>query len=253
MLSDVLLRATRPMATFRGLELDVVDQQRQADFWRVALGGVVQCDGGLPRRIGPGPGRPAREILRLRPANEPAPGDARVHVDVRLPGPDPEHLLEAGARLVREPVDDPWFVLADPEDNEFCAFPAVDERPPGVFELVVKCRDPHGLADWWATVIGGEVTAEGEAAAITGAAEFPWDYMVFDPVPEPLPAGRMRWHLDLRDRDPGALVALGATVIAHPDLDHRGWTLADPDGNQFFARSSAQAFGVDLRQDRVRG
>ncbi|MCX4471276.1 hypothetical protein C5N14_19585 [Micromonospora sp. MW-13] len=32
-------------------------------------------------------------------------------------------LLAAGARLVREPdVEVSWWVLADPEGNEFCAF-----------------------------------------------------------------------------------------------------------------------------------
>ncbi|MFF5180000.1 VOC family protein [Micromonospora sp. NPDC000316] len=32
-------------------------------------------------------------------------------------------MLAAGARLVREPVGDAdWWVLADPEGNEFCAF-----------------------------------------------------------------------------------------------------------------------------------
>jgi hypothetical protein len=41
----------------------------------------------------------------------------------RLPGTDPGHLLAADARLVRRPAPDPWWVLADPEGNEFCATP----------------------------------------------------------------------------------------------------------------------------------
>jgi hypothetical protein len=32
-------------------------------------------------------------------------------------------LIEAGAKVLREPDDDiSWHILADPEGNEFCAF-----------------------------------------------------------------------------------------------------------------------------------
>jgi hypothetical protein len=33
-------------------------------------------------------------------------------------------------------------------------------------------------------VLGGEVAAEGEAAVVRAAPDFPWDFFVFDPVPE---------------------------------------------------------------------
>jgi hypothetical protein len=54
-------------------------------------------------------------------------GDAlalgRFHLDIRLPAPDPAPLVAAGARLVSSPDGEtPWWVLADPEGNEFCAF-----------------------------------------------------------------------------------------------------------------------------------
>jgi hypothetical protein len=36
---------------------------------------------------------------------------------------DPRLLVDRGARVLREPDDDArWWVLADPEGNEFCAF-----------------------------------------------------------------------------------------------------------------------------------
>lgn len=239
MLSDVLLRATHPTALFHGLELDAADPERMAMFWGAALGGVIHHEDDQ-WRVDPGSGRPAREVLRFRPATGARSDDARVHVDVRLPGPEPDHLLDAGARLIRPPGDDPWYVLADPEHNHFCAFPAVDDRPPGVFELVVKCPSPHTLAPWWARALGGQVAIEGEAAAVVGAPEFPWDYMVFDPLTGPPAApSRMRWHLDLRDPGPGELVALGATVIESPEPGDRSWTLADPAGNLFHARGSS--------------
>jgi Glyoxalase-like domain len=49
----------------------------------------------------------------------------RVHWDVTAV--DLEPLLNAGATLVRTPDGDiDWHVLADPEGNEFCAFPPAD-------------------------------------------------------------------------------------------------------------------------------
>jgi len=231
MLSDALRRATHPVAQFDGLMLDVADPRQALTFWQIALGGRADPD---RARVAPGPGRPAREILRLRQVSQLSDDDARVHVDLRLAGAAPDQLLAAGARLVRPPGDDPWFVLADPEGNEFCAFPAVDDRPAGMFELVVKCRDAHGLARWWAELLGGRATDEGPAAAVVGAPDFPWDFMVFDPVPDiERFRARFRWHLIARDPHPSALVALGATVLAKPEEIGPWWVLADPGGNEF--------------------
>jgi hypothetical protein len=48
----------------------------------------------------------------------------RLHWDVDLTAPGPEAFLAAGATMLREPGDGvTWWVLADPEGNEFCAFP----------------------------------------------------------------------------------------------------------------------------------
>ncbi|WP_250005530.1 VOC family protein [Actinoplanes sp. M2I2] len=233
MLSDEVRQVTHPMAQFDGLALEVSDPESQAAFWRLALGGRVHGGGEEPW-IAPGAGRPPREILRLDRVDDLALDDAKVHVDVRLDGAEPGELLGAGARLVRRPGADPWFVLADPEGNEFCAFPAADDRPAGMFELVVKCADAHGLARWWAGVLGGRVEEEGEAASVVGAPEFPWDFMVFDPVPGiDRFRGRVRWHLVGRDRRPDALLEAGATVVAEPGRHHDRWVLADPEGNEF--------------------
>ncbi|GGQ84710.1 VOC family protein [Couchioplanes azureus] len=234
MLSETLRRATHPMAQFDGLALDAADPARAAAFWQLALGGRSDVDADDRLLVSPGPGRPAREILRLREAQAPAADDARVHVDLRLAGRAPDHLLAAGGRMIRPPGGDPWYVLADPEGNEFCAFPAVDDRPAGMFQLVVKCSDAHGLARWWAHVLGGRAVDEGEAAAVVGAPEFPWDYMVFDPVPEiERYSSRTRWHLVARDPDLTALRAVGARVLAGPDGSRHEWVLADPGGNEF--------------------
>jgi len=48
-----------------------------------------------------------------------------VHLDVWLPGTRIEPLVGLGARVLRGPDEDiDWWVVADPEGNEFCAFPA---------------------------------------------------------------------------------------------------------------------------------
>ncbi len=239
MLSEDLRRATRPMAEFRGLSLEVTDTRRQAAFWAAALGGTAGRDARGRLRIAPGPGRPPTEILRLHAAGAPAPDDARVHLDLRLAGAGPTALLDTGADVVRRPGPDPWWVLADPEDNELCAFPNPDDRPAGVFELVVKCHDAEGLATWWATVLDGTVSAEGEAAVVTGARDFPWDYMVFDPVPNlTTAANRLRWHVSLRDPGPAELLHRGASLLAPAGFGPDGWLMTDPEGNRFVAEGS---------------
>ena len=49
----------------------------------------------------------------------------RVHIDVNLDDETEVDVLVAlGAKVLRDPIpDERWFVLADPEGNEFCAFP----------------------------------------------------------------------------------------------------------------------------------
>jgi hypothetical protein len=59
---------------------------------------------------------------------EPKPVKNRVHLDINLrPGETLDWLVGLGATILR-PIgttpDQRWTVLADPEGNEFCAFPA---------------------------------------------------------------------------------------------------------------------------------
>jgi catechol 2,3-dioxygenase-like lactoylglutathione lyase family enzyme len=55
------------------------------------------------------------------PVPEPKTVKNRVHIDVTTP--DVQLLLDAGATLVRARDDEiRWYVLADPDGNEFCAF-----------------------------------------------------------------------------------------------------------------------------------
>lgn len=55
---------------------------------------------------------------------EPRAGKNRIHWDVTVADLAP--LVDAGATVLREPAEQGddvyWYVLADPEGNEFCAF-----------------------------------------------------------------------------------------------------------------------------------
>ena len=46
----------------------------------------------------------------------------RVHLDVRLIETDVERLVSLGAKVLSQPsTEQRWYVLSDPEGNEFCA------------------------------------------------------------------------------------------------------------------------------------
>jgi hypothetical protein len=51
----------------------------------------------------------------------------RVHLDINLDSlTDIQSLINSGARILRAPLEaEPWYVMADLEGNEFCAFPPV--------------------------------------------------------------------------------------------------------------------------------
>jgi len=128
-------------ARLRSIVFDCAKPAPLARFWAAALGYSV---------------RPydAAEINRLREAGiddveddpavvieppsdgpnvwfnrvpEPKLGKNRVHIDINLQSVDEmDRLVALGARILR-PLgaveDEPWAILADPEGNEFCAFP----------------------------------------------------------------------------------------------------------------------------------
>ena len=113
---------------FSELVVDSRDPETLAAFWAEVLGYEVlgrDEDGGV--EIGPaaGFGGPAPTLV-FAPVAEPAPGKARLHVDVSPTdrGQDAElaRLLALGATRadVGQSGAESWYVLADPEGNEFC-------------------------------------------------------------------------------------------------------------------------------------
>ncbi|HEY9377254.1 MAG TPA: VOC family protein [Jiangellaceae bacterium] len=214
------------LATWRALCMDAHDAAKLAGFWAAVLGlspddgsdGSIRLDGG-----------DENQQLWVDPVPEPKTVKHRVHLDVEVG--DLDGVLELGATVVRPPGDDrTWWVMADVESGEFCAF-VRDGRPslPGrLYEVVVDCADPHVVSAWWAEVMA----LRREDDALTGA--LPFDYLCFGAVPEPK-AAKNRIHWDVVAPDVPALVAAGARILREPDDDIFWHVLADPEGNEFCA------------------
>jgi len=136
------------------------------------------------------------------------------------------------------------------------------------FQVVVDCREPHVLADWWADALGWSVEpqdeqfirrmiAEGhatEAETTTHRGELVWKdgaairnpdgleaapRMLFQRVPEAKTV-KNRVHLDLRVGDEAVadvvsrLTAAGAVFLHDGHQGPHSWvTLRDPEGNEF--------------------
>jgi hypothetical protein len=225
------------IARFKDLCLDASDAHLLGAFWGRILDAEVVDVGDGDTRVDPRKAGSDAESIWVNRVPEPRTGKTRVHLDLRLAEPRPAALLAAGARLVREPdAEIDWWVLADPDGNEFCAFgPRADTRP-GPFELVVDTADPAAQAAWWAGVLGGRAEHASGSSALVGAAGFPWEHWVFDAVPEPKTVkNRMHWDVELTDPEPGALIHAGATLLREPHGAASWWVLADPEGNEFCA------------------
>lgn len=231
------------IATFKDLCLDAGsgdgDALALATFWRKVLGGRVVDLGDGSARVDTGAGFP----LWVDPVPEKRGKGTRVHLDVRLPARDPKPLVAAGATVQRTPGGDiKWWVLTDPEGNEFCAFPPKRGVPTvlrrralaAVYELVVGAKDPAAQAIWWASVFGGKARAADADAYVEGVVG---EYLVFDKLPWRKRAkNRMHWDVTLTDPTPQKLVAAGATVLREPgDGGISWWVMADLEGNEFCA------------------
>ena len=106
--------------------LDCDDVLRVARFWSAALGRPLD-----PRSsevfasIGGKDADRAELAWYFAKADEPKQGKNRVHLDLVPDGTaedEAERLIGLGARRadVGQTGDEPFIVLADPEDNEFC-------------------------------------------------------------------------------------------------------------------------------------
>jgi len=114
------------LAVFRDLCLDACDPQLVGAFWAAVLGRGMQDAGqgdGTTRDVLLQPAADGGPGLYVNGVPEPKTVKDRMHLDVTLgAGNEVTDLLRLGATVVTAPDTDPWWVLADPEGNEFCAF-----------------------------------------------------------------------------------------------------------------------------------
>ncbi|MGC4821365.1 VOC family protein [Micromonospora sp. DT63] len=110
-----------------GLVVAAVDPAAQATWWAGVLGGRVEHGSSNASVVGAAGFEWERWVFNAAPG--PKAVKNRMHWDVEMVSPEPTALLDAGATLLREPITEArWWVLADPEGNEFCAF---SPRPTG--------------------------------------------------------------------------------------------------------------------------
>jgi predicted enzyme related to lactoylglutathione lyase len=114
------LRDDLPADLMHGLVVDSVDPYRQAHWWAELFDATVVDHESGYSTVENVEGMPIL-TMDFVPVPEPKAVKNRIHPD--LTASDPEAVLAAGATLLREPdADVSWYVMADPEGNEFCVF-----------------------------------------------------------------------------------------------------------------------------------
>ncbi|CAA9401030.1 MAG: hypothetical protein AVDCRST_MAG32-2954 [uncultured Nocardioides sp.] len=114
------LREEVPSYRLHGIGIDCVDPEAQAAWWGRVLGSEPQPDQDWWTLHDATP--IAGLTLDFAPVPEPRVPPNAVHWDVRG---EVAVLLDAGATHLWD--TEHWTVLADPEGNEFCVFPAVGD------------------------------------------------------------------------------------------------------------------------------
>ena len=113
-----------------------------------------------------------------------------------------------------------------------------------VDEVVVDCRNPAALAEFWSSVLGGEPVHRSDAWSFIDPPG--WTRLAFQRVPE-TKQGKNRLHIDVHVDDvPAASVAaeaLGAVRVGTIHVSAVGTfqVLQDPEGNEWCVVRSATA------------
>ena len=112
-----------PTQKFKSLVIDCTDHVAISDWWAGVIGGRASHDDGYSP-LEDIPGLPT-EGFDFVPVPEPKTVKNRIHWDVTLlDGATVDDLVAAGATILTPAGDRSWTVMADPEGNEFCVFPA---------------------------------------------------------------------------------------------------------------------------------
>ena len=110
-----------PIAQLIGVTLDVNDLELERAFWDAALGVGIKSEvkGWTGFEVLPG------FVLDLQQVPEDKVAKNRFHFDMRIQGGDNgvRRLRNLGASILehRKYGNSEWYVMADPEGNEFCA------------------------------------------------------------------------------------------------------------------------------------
>ncbi len=111
-----------PIANVFGVTLDVNDLELEIKFWSTVLGGEVQsaAQGWAGFEVTPG------FFLDLQQVPEEKVAKNRFHFDLHVSEGEQaiERLVELGATKLQhigKSGGSEWYVMADPEGNEFCA------------------------------------------------------------------------------------------------------------------------------------
>lgn len=229
------------------LTLDAEDPQVAATFWGALLGREVQSDqdelllAGSSTQVG----------LGFALGTAPRVGPDRVHLHLtsdsgRSQDGTVQLALDLGARHVDvgQRPEETHVVLADPAGNLFCVIEAGNAYLAGTGHLgEVACDGTREVGLFWAAALGWPLVWEQEEETAVqspaGGTKVAWGGPPVTPK-----RSRARQRLDLRADDlateTGRLLGLGATHVA--DLGS-GVELADPDGNEFRLRPSAEEAG----------
>ncbi|HYZ46437.1 MAG TPA: VOC family protein [Actinomycetota bacterium] len=110
----------------RQVVIDSRDPHPLAEFWAAATGRRVSGDAAPYLRLDDPDGRDVRLLIQ-RVDDIPPAGKNVVHIDLFGDDIDAERqrLVELGANVSEEIRDGDarWFVLTDPQGNEFCIIP----------------------------------------------------------------------------------------------------------------------------------
>ena len=218
------------IATYDSLCIDAVDTARLARFWAGALDLELELlDDGDAKLTGP----TKAHTVWVNTVPEPVTVKQRVHLDIRAQSPDD---IEALGATVVDADSFPWVVMKDPEGGELCVFGLRPGAGPSVMEVAIDTGADHrSIAAWWGDVLGVEAKEhEHGYAYLEDVPKFPYEAIVFIPVPEPKTV-KNRIHLDFTTSDVQLLLDAGATLMRSPDEDISWHILADPDGNEFCA------------------
>ena len=227
--------------------VDAADPPALARFWRDLLGWRMSLadDDEVDLQAPPDDGW--RFDLVFVPVTAPKTRQNRLHLDLSSASPDQQmatldRALELGAMRVDVGQRNvPWFVLADPEGNEFCVLdPRPEYRDTGAVAAIVSAAtDPAALAAFWSAATGWPVVRGGEdyASLRDPDGRGPWLELIHSAHPHEV---KNRVHLDVAPPPDGTVadeVARLTDLGAHPIDIGQGdvpWqVLADPEGNEF--------------------